>query len=732
MEHLLISNNEDFEEKYQYLFNDFLIDLENIFISKTNKINIISDSDTDYSSSSDFNKNNLNLIELKKLPKICINFLNKNITEKNYKDILLKEYEKLKIKWHFKNNNSLNSLNILQIILRNFNIKNNCLNSELIKAGYTNCLYEVLTLKHKFKDYNLLNMEDATCEYYNTFTQILEIITHFEKILSLLILSKRSLHPNYESIINEQQMAYNYSPPDFSKNSSYQNLLLYLLNTLNKKQLRRYPPNTSIDSNEERYCYRPRYLSNGFFTHSWVRECSIEQFIHRVTTKEVNWKQWHNLTADKTNGKNAVLYLSKTNDLQFQNLIKSRNVLSFNNGIYITSKWDEKQNKYVDEFIKYGTKEQKKLSSNIVSAKFFDLEFSNFDDIEDWYNIPTPHIQSILDYQFKDEDEYVEICRWLYIFMGRMFYDLGQLDDWQVIGFVKGLAGTGKGTLLTKIIKKFYEPDDVGILSNDGEKTFGLSGFHDKLLFIAPEIKGDISLPQAVFQSMVSGEDLVVSVKFKNPKNMVWTTPGFLAGNEVPNYKDNSGSLSRRLVIWAFMKKVTSDKSDPLLGKKLNLELSKIIKKSNIAYLNAIEKFGKKNIWNNLPNYFIRNQNDLAQQTNTLMNFLLSGKIKYDKDTYVRESVFKTHYTLFCKSNNIKPSKYNVDLYAQPFAVCGERFKVQVNVLKNKKKKYPPNTGRYFHGTFITGIDIIIDDDDDDEEDFMCTTKRGRPPNISI
>ena len=39
--------------------------------------------------------------------------------------------------------------------------------------------------------------------------------------------------------------------------------------------------------------------------------------------------------------------------------------------------------------------------------------------------------------------------------------------------------------------------------------------FHDKIIFIAPEIKGDLSLPQAVFQSMVSGEDTVIPQKHK-------------------------------------------------------------------------------------------------------------------------------------------------------------------------------------------------------------------------
>ena len=99
-----------------------------------------------------------------------------------------------------------------------------------------------------------------------------------------------------------------------------------------------------------------------------------------------------------------------------------------------------------------------------------------------------------------------------------------------------------------------------------------------KIMTIAPEIKGDLNLPQAVFQGMISGEDVVVPVKYQTPKSLIWTTPGFLAGNETPNYVDNSGSLSRRLLIWTFMKKVSKDKIDPKLGNKLKKEIYNIRK----------------------------------------------------------------------------------------------------------------------------------------------------------
>ncbi len=172
--------------------------------------------------------------------------------------------------------------------------------------------------------------------------------------------------------------------------------------------------------------------------------------------------------------------------------------------------------------------------------KYFELNFEEY-DIDDWYQIPTPNLQHIMDYQFNEERDYKEICKWFYVFIGRLLYYIGELDEWQVIGFLKGVAGTGKGTVLTKVIKGFYESDDVGILSNDGEVQFGLSAFADKLLFIAPEIKADLSLPQATFQSIVSGEDVSISQKHKTARPTLWILPGIWAGNERMGYQDNRG-----------------------------------------------------------------------------------------------------------------------------------------------------------------------------------------------
>ena len=64
-------------------------------------------------------------------------------------------------------------------------------------------------------------------------------------------------------------------------------------------------------------------------------------------------------------------------------------------------------------------------------------------------------------------------------------------------------------------MKKFYESEDVRTLSNNVERKFGLSSIYDGFMFIAPEVKGDLCLEQAEFQSLVSGEDISIACKHK-------------------------------------------------------------------------------------------------------------------------------------------------------------------------------------------------------------------------
>ena len=123
-----------------------------------------------------------------------------------------------------------------------------------------------------------------------------------------------------------------------------------------------------------------------------------------------------------------------------------------------------------------------------------------------------------MDYQGWNDD----VKRWMYIMLGRLTFRLNEADTWQVIPFCKGIAQSGKSTLLNYVTKLFYEPSDISVMANNIEEKFGLSSIYQANLFIGPEIKHDFRIDQAEFQSLVSGEEIQIARKNKNAVTIQW------------------------------------------------------------------------------------------------------------------------------------------------------------------------------------------------------------------
>ena len=264
-------------------------------------------------------------------------------------------------------------------------------------------------------------------------------------------------------------------------------------------------------------------------------------------------------------------------------------------------------------------------------------------------------------------------------------------------------------TILTKIVKMIYEPCDVGVLSNNIEKKFGLYALSEKFMFVGPEIKGNLSLEQSEFQSLISGEDIQVAEKHKVAKSVVWKVPGMLAGNEVPSYTDNAGSISRRLMVFKFDKKVK--KGDSRLGNKLLNEIPYIIQACNRAYQEAVNTYSEKDIWSIVPEYFRETKETMAQNTNALMNFLNSDKITLGQELYVRERLFITTFNEHCRDNHLGTHKWNSDYYLGPFD------SKNLTIRKGMRLRYPNIPGaRTYGGSFIFGVDVVSDFDNNDDD----------------
>lgn len=466
-------------------------------------------------------------------------------------------------------------------------------------------------------------------------------------------------------------------------NSPYQKLLLFLLNEAYENKYKRYRDHCCTE-----------IISNGHHTRAWKPVKEIKDFVYDATQKEDQPEMWKHLTSKGNCVADVIRHLTNCKDHQFPEIKKNRHVWSFRNGLLVGKNWSEEKQMYVIKFYNYKSPDYKNLDSTIMSSKYFEMDFDPYEDVQDWYNIPTPFMQKVLDYQNFTDD----VCRWMYVFCGRLCFDVNDLDGWQVIPFLKGIARSGKSTIITKVCKKFYESEDVKTLSNNIEKKFGLESIHEGFMFISPEVKGDLQLEQAEFQSLVSGEDLSIARKFKCAKSLQWKTPGILAGNEVPNWKDNSGSVLRRLATWNFSKQVMD--ADPHLDEKLDREIPAILCKCVRAYLDYAKQYSDRDIWNVLPTYFKQVQSQVAMVTNSLQHFLASEKLRFGPDLFCPQKLFVAAFNAHCTENNLGRFKFNQDFYAGPFSS-------KELTVRTETKTH--NGTAYAAQPFIIGCDLVTE-----------------------
>jgi hypothetical protein len=445
------------------------------------------------------------------------------------------------------------------------------------------------------------------------------------------------------------------------------------------------------------HCCEEIKTVDGFRTRAWDPKFTIEEYVYSLPKKESNFVIWKNFTSKGSIFREVIDNLSKCKDAQFPEIKKRRHVWAFKNGVFVGKEWIPERGAYECRFYPYKSDKYACLDPSIIACKYFDKQFDDFSHIENWKDIPTPYFDSVLKYQ-KFEDA---VCDWAYVMGGRLCFDVGELDGWQVIPFFKGIARSGKSTLITKVFKKFYEPEDVGTLSNNIEKKFGLSAIKDAFMFIAPEVKGDLALEQAEFQSIVSGEDVSIAIKNQTAVSVEWKVPGVLGGNEVPNWKDNSGSVLRRILPWNFGKQV--QEADPQLDEKLDRELPIILLKCVRAYLDYSSKYRDKDIWNVVPAYFKTIQKQVAMVASSLTNFLESTYIRLDKELFVPQKEFVPKFNQHCKENNLGNHKFHQDFYAGPFSARDVEVRIDTVTYKGRLYKHQP---------IIYGLDLISDDDD--------------------
>lgn len=391
-------------------------------------------------------------------------------------------------------------------------------------------------------------------------------------------------------------------------------------------------------------------ICNGHRTQSYDIHTSIDNWVHNVAGVYSNRQMWHMAIEDSHTLSYVAGYL-KTVTHQDDNILPDlktrRGQWSTRTGIYtaIDNRFWEYGKTYVNEPMCPFN------DPDAISILYIDCDASPEWTAMPIKDMPTPALNHIMNTQ----NWSVEVQFWFCVMMGRLFYEVNQLDNWQVAVMLKGVGGTGKSSLLEAVMKAFHQ-SDVGVMQNNIEEQFGMQTFGEKKVLCGPDIRSDFRLPQATFQSLVTGERISIARKNKSVLEIQkWTAQIVFATNTGVGYKDDGGAVTRRIIPFYFNVGIQGEMVRTDLPQQLEKELLATIIKYNRCYLEVIAKYGKQPLQKILPPEMRRNREQLREETGDVAAFIAQcGWCEKGNESYVIKSDFIRALKAFVRAERNK------------------------------------------------------------------------------
>ena len=165
------------------------------------------------------------------------------------------------------------------------------------------------------------------------------------------------------------------------------------------------------------------YTESGQFTRAYEEYISIKQLIYEACKKEINYDQWHNLTISKDNASNVSKHLINCIDTEFEDLKPDRHVFSFKNGIYITS--TDTNTFHIKNQVAWILISFRVTTLICISQKM------NMKMKRGLIFLRHTHHSLWMIRKFENDVQKV-----LWVMIGRCFYEVNELDGWQVVPFL--------------------------------------------------------------------------------------------------------------------------------------------------------------------------------------------------------------------------------------------------------------------------------------------------------
>ena len=337
-------------------------------------------------------------------------------------------------------------------------------------------------------------------------------------------------------------------------------------------------------------------------------------------------------------------YLEDFDESKLPFMKLNKYIFSFNNGYLDIS------DLFNLKFIPY--EDDKRYEPHIITSVHYDIDFNIEWLTTSVSQLSTPILDQLCSYHIRDSD----ILIILYGMFGRLHYEIGKHDHWNCMLFLKSGANTGKSTIGNILM---HNHQNIGTISGKMEKNFGLQSIYDKDIIYNPDMSQNFTtlLDKSDFQKMIEGSHIDIPIKNQaSINNYKWTASLFFLANYLPEYKDSSGAIPRRLCIF-YLDNYVTKRDTSLQQRCIDTESHLILLKTLKCYAYMCESFkGTFEDWgvnNKRCEYFKRGYDEMTQETNALYKYLSMAPneadswVSYDPNEKTLYQEFKRAVELF-------------------------------------------------------------------------------------
>jgi uncharacterized membrane protein YgcG len=285
----------------------------------------------------------------------------------------------------------------------------------------------------------------------------------------------------------------------------------------------------------------------------WKKDpLSVKQWAAAEVDRLQNGELWSKLTRNFTASMTHIeKYFELKEDGAFRFLVPDSHYYSFRNGIFHTRTATFTPYGSTTVYGGNGDVAASRLPASSCCLNYVDEQFDPA-----WCVLPLDSadmqvrgFSRILADQGYDR----EMCAFFYGMLGRLFFKVKECDNWDKLMVIKGAGGSGKSTI-THALLKLMGPSNIGVIPSLCEPQYALANLDGKALWMCVELRADFRLDSGQLQSMVAGDITAVHQKFCDQREVKWTVPGLLVGNQVPALwaQDAANAMSRRVVLFPF------------------------------------------------------------------------------------------------------------------------------------------------------------------------------------